>query len=272
MKKNELVKSTSPSLQKNNQQRLFELLGASKAFAYTGQTAEAQFMVTLMTIQEQELWREAEFDSTRNCNDFDEFLLIYGEFGKTAYYKRKALVEKEGIHSFDIMAHLGISMKQRQQLTAGAITIEGEEVIINDERVPISDKKRIKVLISTLTEKVEAQSRQLEKGQASFEKMKSRALDAEKRAKEASSTVPLRELRQTELIVAITGYADAVRAEPYTDSAALKLAVERIGDALAPLWRALGTTPTSGLPSTGDKDLDSAIDALLDDEDPSETE
>lgn len=76
------------------------------------------------------------------------------DLSKTKYYDLKALLLSEGSDAFDVFSGKKIPVATRKLLaTKGVqISVEGEDLVIDDHRVPITDKAAMKELVETVHE------------------------------------------------------------------------------------------------------------------------
>jgi hypothetical protein len=219
--------------------KVFEGLGAIKAISHTANALTSQVLQALCVFQEQELWRGVPFDDTRNCANFNEFLAIHGPFSKTKFYEMKELMEKEGVSAFDTLTALGIPYERRKLLARGSIGVEGDEVVIDNERVPISNAKRIKTILATLTEKIAKQDEQIAAGEQTVRKLKDRVREAEVRAAATVTIQVAWDVRLTEALVALGSLATALAESPVT-AEQRKLISDRLTEQMRQVTRALG--------------------------------
>jgi hypothetical protein len=222
-----------------NESRKLELLGAIKGLAHAANSLTAQAMHCLCAVQEQEFWRDIPFDDTRNCANFNEFLSVHGPFGKSKFYEMKDLLDKEGSATFDTLTALGISYERRKLLQPGSIGVDGDEVVIDNERVPISNARRIKTILATLTEKIAKQDDQIAAGEQTVRKLKDRVREAEVRAAATVTIQVAWDVRLTEALVALGSLATALAEAPVT-AEQRKLISDRLTEQMRQVTRALG--------------------------------
>jgi hypothetical protein len=219
--------------------RVFEALGGIKAISHAANALNSQALEALKTFQEQELWRQIPFDDTRNCINFDEFLSVHGPFGKTKYYQMRELMEKEGSQAFDTLTALGIPYERRKLLQRGTIGVDGDEVVIDNERVPITNARRIKIILATLTEKISQQEDKIVTGEATVKRLKDEVRSARAAGERTVTVTPTWDVRLAEVLIALGALRTAIDQSPVT-AEQRKLIVDRIADQMHGLHEALG--------------------------------
>jgi hypothetical protein len=222
-----------------SESRKIELMGAIKGLAHAANTLNAHAIQALCAFQDEELWRDIPYDDTRNCQNFDEFLSVHGPFGKTKFYEAKALLEKEGQMTFDILSSLGISYQRRRMLGRGTIGVDGDEVVIDNERVPIGNVRRIKTILATLTEKISHQDDTIVMGEAMVRRLKEELRTARAAVERTVTVAPTWDVRLAEVLIALGALRTAIDQSPVTPEQR-KLIVDRIGDQMHGLHEALG--------------------------------
>ncbi|GEM_PF-2261676 len=103
---------------------------------------------------------------------FDDFLDGYenSPMSKRQYYDRRDALNREGDELYDALNALKIPMSARKLLGDGSIQIEGDEIVIGDERTSLSDRNFIKQTIQTLAQKQSQTAKELEKLRKKVEK------------------------------------------------------------------------------------------------------
>lgn len=125
------------------------LLGGIKAADRISSALGAETMRALIRFQNEERYKRLGFDN------FVGFLNNYesSPMTKNQFYDRKALLEKEGDATFDLLNSVSMPVSKRRLLGKGNIQIEGETVIIRDgdggeHEIELRDRTR---LLETLT-------------------------------------------------------------------------------------------------------------------------
>lgn len=120
---------------------------------------------------------------------FDDFLneSPYSPMTKHQYYERRAALEKEGDQLFDVLNTMRIPVSARKQLSAGAVQIEGDDIVVGGNvRIPVGNAVAVKELIKDLASETSRQAKKIEKGEAQNKKLKQQRDDLKKRGGSAS--------------------------------------------------------------------------------------
>jgi len=174
--KEAIAKKATAKLETSQEQRraiqAAELLGGIKtanaiarAFADTVTSQSFRALQQFRDTKAYEAYGFTRFDDFLNDSDFSPMT-------KHEFYNREALIEKEGDQVFDVLNGLQLSLKARKQLGTGSLKIEGNEVVIGDERIPVSDSARVKEVIKNLAEKTSEQARTIERGKKELTSVK----------------------------------------------------------------------------------------------------
>lgn len=158
--------------------RSAEIVGAAKVLDHLAAALNAQAMRHWEGFQQAEGYRVYE------CDSFVDFLDKYRPMGltKNKYYERKALLEAEGDDAFDLLNQYGVPATIRKQLSAGAIEITKDEIIVGDKSAPIGDAKQVKALFKEVVDAFDRLETKSGKTEKEVEKLKKRLEDAEARA------------------------------------------------------------------------------------------
>lgn len=147
------------------------VLGAAGTLKKLSDKFEAQTVRALIAFQEVKGYRDFGFE------DFADFLdnSPYSPMSKNQFYDRKGLLESEGDLTYNLLNDLRVPVSTRKQLTAGAITLEGDMVLIGDERVPATDaaaiREKLRMMAEALEEKeaiIAEQKKRLKKGEKEY--------------------------------------------------------------------------------------------------------
>ncbi len=84
--------------------------------------------------------------------------------GSDKYYRQKQLLQAEGENTFDALNRLGIPLSTRRQLGSGTIEVDGNDVLIGNERIPITDAERIKQMLKDQADANVRLTRDLDEG------------------------------------------------------------------------------------------------------------
>jgi hypothetical protein len=166
-------------------------LGAIGAVNKISNVLSAEAMRFLMKCQENKIHEALGFER------FDDFLneSPHSPMTKHQFYDRKKLLEAEGDTIYEAFNQFGIPFATRKllaQSNAGEIAIEGDEILIGENRANLSDLPMIKELIKTLAndnreitlkkqadeKKIEDLERRIKTGQSEYEELR-RAVDAQ---------------------------------------------------------------------------------------------
>ncbi len=142
-------------------------LGAAGALLTVSQKLNAEFIHML------EQFAETKGHNALGFSNFDSFLdeSPYSPMTSNQYRDRKALLEREGDSTFDLLNSLKVPASTRKALPEGVVKIEGDVIAIADERIQMTDRERVKELIRDLAKRNSQQSTKLNKGQKDFEKL-----------------------------------------------------------------------------------------------------
>lgn len=188
--KDELMTMTdavvSNSAQASRSVQIFEFIGATKAMNKLATSLTSQVLFALKKIQEEEAYKEY------GCKTWVEFLAAYPELdmSKSQYYKLIGLLSSEGAEVFDLLNSLNVPLNSRKQLTAGDLQIDGNELIVRDQRVPIDDAKKIKRALTQVIEQMERVESQSAKNVKEIDKLKKKLDQAKEDARVAGMGIP----------------------------------------------------------------------------------
>jgi hypothetical protein len=154
VKKQEAIEIQVMNAEQSDQIHMLGILQGAKQVANGLQKlVSAQVINTLDAFQKEEKYKALGFDT------FVDFLnnSPYAPMKKDEYYDRKALLDKEGESTYDALNSLNLPVYRRKALAAGAIRVEGEMVLIGgedgqEERVPITETRRLKQILKDLTD------------------------------------------------------------------------------------------------------------------------
>lgn len=159
------------------------LLGGIRAANHIAASLSANTMRALR--QFAELKGFEAFGFTR----MDDFLQQHPKspMTKDQYYARLKALEMEGDDTFDLLNSLRIPLSARKALQKGEIAIEGNEVLVGEERIPLTETNRIKNVLKQVADKVSEQQRTIERGKDEIKRLKKERDEA---ASEAASFGP----------------------------------------------------------------------------------
>lgn len=164
----------------------FEFIGGAKVVSKLASSLSSQLLMGLKKFQEEEGYR------AYGCKTWVEFLNSHPELdmSKSQYYKLTGLLDSEGEYLFDLLNSLNVPISARKQLTSGTILIDGNELLIGEQRIPVDDAKKVKRAIGQIAEQMERLEAKAEKATKENEKLKGKLDDARAAVREAASTVP----------------------------------------------------------------------------------
>lgn len=166
-------------------------LEAMMAIGAIGATNAIASALSARTIRALQKARDTKLHENLGFNRFDDFLdsSQYSPMSYKQFYNREQLLEKEGDEIFDFLNSIQLPMSRRKLLTSGALEIEGDAVVLGEERISLSDKRRIVQTLSELSaktsaleEKVEKQSKTIAKGKEDVDNWKRKVDEAKSSA------------------------------------------------------------------------------------------
>lgn len=151
-----------------------------------GNTLLSQVLLALKKFQEEEAYK------AYGCQTWVEFLKQTPELdmSKSQYYKLIGILETEGSEAFDLLNSLNVPLSARKKLGAGAIQIEGEELVINEQRVPLNDPKKIKRAISQVVNEVDKVTTRASKAEQENAKLKQKLEQAVEEVRVSAMNIP----------------------------------------------------------------------------------
>ncbi|HYG09844.1 MAG TPA: hypothetical protein VD835_07725 [Pyrinomonadaceae bacterium] len=147
-------------------------LGAASALLAVAEEisryCNAEGMRALARFAEIKGYKALGFDS------FDEFLDKYPRVPMTRgqYYERKALLDKEGAATFDVLNALRIPASARKQLTEGSARLDGDVIVIGESRVSVTDRGALLDAVKTLAARLKSQAETIELGRQDVQRLK----------------------------------------------------------------------------------------------------
>lgn len=232
----------------NNARRGWKVIGAITALQTIGHNfnewCSAEAIRGIGRIEDEQLFLDMGFPTFTDFLNSDDCFI-----GKNTYYTRKDLLDKEGVHLYDILNGLDISMRKRKQLGKGTLELDedGTTLIITDteERVSVNDRERLLELLTITVDSNREKNAKIEKGEADIRRLKEKLFDAEA---ESSPRSAIPDLDKAHMVAsgAVAALADEISrldardAQQYLDGPMNLLAIQyqRLNDALA---RTLGT-------------------------------
>jgi hypothetical protein len=162
--------------------RLWQIIGAVKLGNRLAESLSAQTIHALEQVRDEKLYLAAKVPT------FDKFLSTHPEtpMSHDTFLRRVHLLETEGDLAFDLLNSLNIPMSARK-LLAGNILVDGDHIVINEQkgdiisstRIALTDRDLVVKTIVELKRKADEQSRTIERGKKDFEKKKRRINELE---------------------------------------------------------------------------------------------
>ncbi len=244
----QLAKSDGPVSRVDDDAKAWKLLGSITTLQTMGQNlaqmCEAEAIRGLEQIEELELFRAMGYKTFVDFLNSDHCFI-----GKNAYYTRRELLHKEGEQLYDVFNGLEISMRKRKLLGKGSLEIDGNDLVFTetDERVPLTDRKRLLEILTIAVDANVEKTAKIEKGEADIRRLKEKLFDAET---ESSPRSAIPDLDKAHMVAsgAIAALADEIArlderaCQAYLDGPMNLLATQyqRLNDEIG---RILGTSP-----------------------------
>ncbi len=154
------------------------------------QHISSQLINALILFQKEKMYEHFGFSRFADFLDNSDFSLP----SKTAFYRQKELLKAEGVEKYDLFNEAKIPLSTRKLLASGDggnIEIDGDQIIIGEERSDLSDLPMIKSLITNFAnenrqlneektkadKKIEDLQSRVKTGQSEYEEIR-RAMDA----------------------------------------------------------------------------------------------
>jgi len=104
------------------------------------------------------------------------------DFSKNKYYELKALLESESAEVFDIFSGQRIAVSTRKLLASKGveITVDGDDLVIADKRVPVTDRAAVKELVEAMHETLRERDSREAKLESQLADQKAKADSGEK--------------------------------------------------------------------------------------------
>ncbi|QQS31879.1 MAG: hypothetical protein IPM50_09315 [Acidobacteriota bacterium] len=109
-----------------------QLLGASKYATALHRQTGSDLLRFLITVRDDK--RYLDYD----CQNFDEFLdSVHSPISRPTFYRQLELFKLEG-DKYDLMSEWRIPVYMRKLLSAGDVTVDGDEAVIGDQRISLN--------------------------------------------------------------------------------------------------------------------------------------
>lgn len=271
MKPNQAIVNVEKALEKqdnaareSDSQLLWQIVGGVKVSRSLVENLSAQTMRAMKRIEEDKLYRAAGFP------DFASFLASPNSpMTKNQYYDRLKLLENEGSEMFDLLNGIGLANSIRKQLKKAELQIEGDELVIGDDRVALSDTPTLKAVLNDIAHERERTHKKLSKHEAEIKELKTKLVETVKAAKGKSGKEAGTPFGQA-LLMALVALDELAKEVGELDQDELKLkqdnCLNRLGEKTRQIMEAF-KLQTQPLKRKGKKDLpDDLDDELFDDE------
>lgn len=122
--------------------------GALGAVTSIARSLSSKMIEGLMEVEDKKYYLAWGFERFTDYLNSDE---VPG-FSKSKYYNLKALLLSEGADAFDVFSGKKIPVSTRKLLAAKGveISVDGDDLVIANQRVPITDKAAMKELVETV--------------------------------------------------------------------------------------------------------------------------
>lgn len=158
----------------------WKLVGAATALEITGGNVARVFSAEAIRaygrVEDENLYLEMGYPRFVDFLNSDDCFI-----GKASYYERRDLLNKEGEQLYDLLNGLQVSLRKRKQIGAGNVEIDGETLLFKEtnEKVPLSDHKRLIEILDLTVAANAAKAKKLEKGKEDYRRLKEKFLEAE---------------------------------------------------------------------------------------------
>lgn len=150
-----------------------QMLGAAKYAKYLHTQTGSDLMRFLISVRDEKRYLDYGFAS------FDNFLHSeMSTLSKSTFYRELELFQKEGEEQYDLFENWKIPARVRRQLSSGEISIDGDEVVVGEERVSITQGGSIKAILEQLVKEKIAATKAATESSDKLERTQ-RRLDAE---------------------------------------------------------------------------------------------
>lgn len=148
--------------------RFWQVVGAIKLALNLRDSLHSKVVESFDVIKEDKLYLAAGHKTFDGFMDSDpESPMPYKTF-----LAQRGVLQIEGPEVFDHLTALGVPISRRKALKPGSIQIEGDTIIVGEERAALTDRRRIIEIVRALADKTDAQSKKLDKGAANLDKQK----------------------------------------------------------------------------------------------------
>jgi hypothetical protein len=231
------------------------------AIAAAGRIADAISAETIRLLErfaEEKMYRHFGFDNIRAFLDESP----YSPMSAHQYYERRQVLAKEGDALYDLLSGLGVAINRRKKLGAGAIELDGDNVIIHlpegDEVIGVDDRQRIIATLSALADSNAAKQREIERQSNEIRSLTRSIRDVYAEADKLRDRQTLETLEDShsfalvELLAAFERLAAAASNLSEADRLSRReIVFEKIADKYATIREVYGLPPLSAIPAEG---------------------
>lgn len=157
-----------------------ERLGGIAAVHYIAKSLNSQALRALESIQETKSFEA--YGYTR----FDDFLDKHptSPMSSSQYYRQIELLKNEGDYIFDAFQAMSLPQKTRK-LLKGQFQIEGDEIVVGEDRLPLSDTARVKAVLKDVAFQQEKQAKKVSDLDKEVKDLKAKLVETVKAASKA---------------------------------------------------------------------------------------
>lgn len=143
--------------------------GALRAVGAIHKSLSAKLIEGAAEVEEKKFWRVWGFESFADYLNSGEIPEITN---KNKYYDLRSLLAAEGHGAFDLFTGQKIPVSTRKRLAASGVNIEvdGDELIVADQRVPVSDPGAVREVIEAVHAALKERDTREEKLQKNLDK------------------------------------------------------------------------------------------------------
>lgn len=134
------------------------------------------------TIRALEAFGESKAYENFGYSTFAEFLddSPHSPMTKHQYYDRRNALAVEGDSTYNLLNSMGVPLSKRKLLTDGTVHLDGDTLVVGEERIPLTDRRRVVEAIKTLAEEGARKEKKIAKGEEQNKKLKRERDDLKK--------------------------------------------------------------------------------------------
>lgn len=170
----------SPQVDANT---LYQMLGAARYANHLSNQTKSDVIRFVKLVRDNKLFEQLGF------TNLDDYLASdISPISQASFYREEKLFEKEG-EQYDLFNEWKIPARIRKQLSSGDISIDGDEVVVGEERVSITQGGSIKAILEQLVKEKLAGEENVRKANEDLDREKRYRASAEERADELMEEV-----------------------------------------------------------------------------------